>query len=86
MVNGSCEVIQFLKSNEFSQLVMDIVDTKVIALKNEVCDLKNEIKVLKESNIDLIKLLTADQHISLIQKKKRINAMKLITTAALVLI
>ena len=57
----SMDVITFLRSDGFKNLISDIVETKVTELRNEINDLKVEVKILKDSNIDLIKLLTGKQ-------------------------
>lgn len=51
-------VINFLKSSDFLHIISDIVEKKTSSLQSEITALRNELKVIKESNIDLIKLLS----------------------------
>ncbi|EFA13363.1 hypothetical protein TcasGA2_TC016330 [Tribolium castaneum] len=58
MEEKSDDVLEFLKSEEFSELVRGIVTNATMGLQDEIQKLRNEVDVLKSSNIDLIKLLT----------------------------
>lgn len=50
-------IINFLKSAEFSQLIEQIVSKETNKLQQEIITLRNEVNILKESNIELIHLL-----------------------------
>lgn len=52
-------IIAFLESDRFKDILKSSLNCEIIALKEEVNNLRDEVKILKESNIDLIKLLTA---------------------------
>lgn len=54
------DINQMLKSAEFSNIISAIVKSEVSLLHKEINALRDEIKILKETNIDLIKLLTND--------------------------
>lgn len=51
-------VITFLKSDEFSKMIDSIVKTRVSEMQNEINRLEMEIKNIRQSNIDLVSLLT----------------------------
>lgn len=52
------EVINFLKSSEFEDILKSAVSNEVSVLTQTINELRNEVQVLKETNIDLIRLLT----------------------------
>lgn len=52
------DVVKFLRSKDFQVFVANIVESKVAVIKEEIQELKAEIKVLRESNIDLIRLFS----------------------------
>lgn len=49
---------KFLKSNEFQKIISKAVKIETKILMEKVCELKEEMTILRKSNIDLIKLLT----------------------------
>ncbi|KAK9707963.1 hypothetical protein QE152_g27519 [Popillia japonica] len=54
----SVNVINFLKSEEFCELIKKAVINETQQLQLQIADLKSEIVVLKQSNIELIRLLS----------------------------
>lgn len=54
------DVVAFLCSDKFQKIVDDIVSTRLAELTERVNSLQNEVKSLRESNIDLIKLLSSN--------------------------
>lgn len=71
---GDESVMNFLKSAEFVQIITDIVEKKTLPLQEEISALRNEIKVIKESNIELIKLLTSQNaNQNIFNKKEKEN-------------
>ncbi|KAK9752737.1 hypothetical protein QE152_g3937 [Popillia japonica] len=55
------DLISFMKSEEFTEIIDSIVNKQVKHLNEIINELKSEIQVLKESNIDLIRLLTKNK-------------------------
>lgn len=58
----SLEVIEFLSGGKFRKLLDEIVSSKVTELTKQIVDLTNEVKLLRESNADLIRLLTRNDN------------------------
>lgn len=56
----SDELISFLNSDEFSELISNIVQRETTVLQTRIEELRNEVVILKESNIQLIHLLTSN--------------------------
>lgn len=54
----SDELVNFLKSSEFSDIIQNIVRKEVNYLNQQISDLRSEIDNLKQTNIDLIRLLS----------------------------
>lgn len=55
------DIVSFIKSAEFQQIIKSIISSEVSVLKEEISALKTEVQILKQSNIELIGLLTNDQ-------------------------
>lgn len=51
------DVVNFLKSKQFEELIASIVRKEVNSLQSIITELRSEIQILKDSNIDLIRLL-----------------------------
>lgn len=56
-VEKSDFVLNFLKSEEFNKLITGILAKETSKLQQEITNLRNEVNILKESNIQLIHLL-----------------------------
>lgn len=56
--SGLDGVIAFLKSDVFAGIVQDIVSSETERLRSEISDLKTEVRNLRESNIEMVKLLS----------------------------
>lgn len=52
------DVISFLKGESFEALIRSVVNKEVALLQREITSLKSQVEILKQSNIDLIRLLT----------------------------
>lgn len=52
------DIITFLKSDEFGKIIKSCIDEETKKLHEEVRILKQEVKDLKDSNIELVKVLT----------------------------
>lgn len=77
-LRGSSEqdesVINFLKSEEFSAIIDNIVKTRISDLQQEISTLKIEVQNIRKSNIDLVKLLTnIPKNVTLFQNKEENN-------------
>lgn len=54
-------IINFLKSSEFNEMIRGIVSKETKMLNKTISALKTEMEILRQSNIELIKLLTANK-------------------------
>lgn len=52
------EIANVFQTKEFKQMISEIVQAEMQHLQQKIDDLTNEVKVLRESNIDLVKVLT----------------------------
>lgn len=52
------DLIGFIKSAEFESIIAAAVNKEVLVLRHEISNLKSELDVLKQTNIDLIRLLS----------------------------
>lgn len=57
---NSDTIVSFLKSPEFSKIIKIVVKEETQTLHEKIEKLENEVKNLRESNIDLVKLLTGN--------------------------
>lgn len=55
-------IISFLKSNEFKEIIISCVKSETKKLEVRIATLENEVKTLRESNIDLVRLLTSSDY------------------------
>lgn len=51
-------VMCFLRSSEFTEIISNIIKSETSPLREEITALRSELNILKESNIELIKLLS----------------------------
>lgn len=56
-VEKNNEIINFMKSEEFAEIISVIVARENEIIRNEVTELREEVRILKETNIELIHLL-----------------------------
>lgn len=56
-------VVAFLKSDEFSDIIKKIVSKETKLLQKQIADLKTDIQILRQSNIELVKVLTDKSYI-----------------------
>lgn len=56
----SDELMNYLSGDEFTKLIASIVKTETDRLQSALDEVKNEVMILRESNIQLINLLTAN--------------------------
>lgn len=61
--------MEFLKSNEFTNIISEIVKRETEMILKEVKELKQEVIILRESNIELINLLTNTKKINECREK-----------------
>lgn len=52
-------IINFLKSSEFLDLIQEIIKSETSALREEIASLRGEVQIIRESNVELLKLLTS---------------------------
>lgn len=57
-LRSSDEVINFVKSQEFSDIIRAIVKEETCHLQETINDLRNQVTMLKETNIELIHMLS----------------------------
>ncbi|KAK9704080.1 hypothetical protein QE152_g28524 [Popillia japonica] len=54
-------VVTFIKSAEFGDIIRNIVNNEMRNLQEQVVDLINEVTMLRQSNVELIQLLTSKE-------------------------
>lgn len=55
-------VISFLKSDDFTEIVGKVVSNETKYLQAQIAELKNEMQILRKSNMELIALLTNENY------------------------
>lgn len=55
-------IITFIKSSEFKEIIEKCIKNETVKLEEKNSKLENEVIQLKESNIELIRLLTSDEY------------------------
>lgn len=55
-------IISFIKSSEFKEIINTCIKNETIKLEEKITKLESELIQLKESNIELIYLLTSNEH------------------------
>lgn len=63
----------FLRSNEFRMILKETVKEETSILIEKINELKEEVRVLKKSNIDMIKLLTDNKKLEIPKVSKKEN-------------
>lgn len=72
-ISSQDNILEFLRSKEFLDIISEVVKKETEVLTTKISELKEEVVILRESNIELVNLLTNTKEFNMKQKKRQEN-------------